>query len=125
MLLLKEREESQNKTKLLTVVKTINVTAFTTTVYKEKKIEKETKKYKHRQQKLSISNWKNTVCSKQQLKLTQGAEINKKTCETDQKLTEIGRRSWRKKWRRVQLAKYRPEEANSPGCTQPPVSDVM
>ena len=43
MLLLKEREESQNKTKLLTVVKTINVTAFTTTVYKEKKIEKETK----------------------------------------------------------------------------------
>ena len=54
------------------------------------------KKYKHRQQKLSISNWKNTVCSKQQLKLTQDAEINKKTCETDQKLTEIGRRSWKK-----------------------------
>ena len=97
MLLLKEREESQNKTKLLTVVKTINVTAFTTTVYKEKKIEKETKKYKHRQQKLSISNWKNTVCSKQQLKLTQDAEINKKTCETDQKSTENGRRNWKKK----------------------------
>ena len=51
MLLLKEREESQNKTKLLTVVKTINVTAFTTTVYKEKKIEKE-KKYKHRKNKI-------------------------------------------------------------------------
>ena len=43
MLLSKEREESQNKTKLLTVVKTINVTAFATTVYKEKKIEKETR----------------------------------------------------------------------------------
>ena len=51
MLLLKEREESQNKIKLLTVVKTINVTAFTTTVYKEKKIEKE-KKYKHRKNKI-------------------------------------------------------------------------
>ena len=122
MLLLEEREENQNKTKLLTVVKTINVTAFTTTVYKEKKIEKETKKYKHRQQKLSISNWKNTVCSKQQLKLTQDAEINKKTCETDQKLTE---KELKKRGRRVQLVKYRPEEANSPGCTQPPVSDVM
>lgn len=88
MLLLKEREESQNKTKLLTVVKTINVTAFTTTVYKEKKIEKETKNINIDRTKLSISNWKNTVCSKQQLKLTQDAEINKKTCETDQKLTE-------------------------------------
>ena len=51
MLLLKEREENQNKIKLLTVVKTINVTAFTTTVYKEKKIEKE-KKYKHRKNKI-------------------------------------------------------------------------
>ena len=56
MLLLKEREESQNKTKLLTVVKTINVTAFTTTVYKEKKIEKETKNINIDRTKLSISN---------------------------------------------------------------------
>ena len=58
MLLLKEREESQNKTKLLTVVKTINVTAFTTTVYKEKKIEKETKNIniERKKTKLSISN---------------------------------------------------------------------
>ena len=52
MLLLKEREESQNKTKLLTVVKTINVTAFTTTVYKEKKNRKGNKRYKHRQNKI-------------------------------------------------------------------------
>ena len=122
MLLLKEREESQNKTKLLTVVKTINVTAFTTTVYKEKKIEKETKNINIDRTKLSISNWKNTVCSKQQLKVTQDVEIIKKTCETDQKLTE---KVMKKRWRRVQLAKYRPDEANSPGCTQPPVCDVM
>ena len=66
MLLLKEREESQNKTKLLTVVKTINVTAFATTVYKEKKIEKEKKNINIDRTKLSISNWKSTVCSKQQ-----------------------------------------------------------
>ena len=46
--------------------------------------------------KLSISNWKNTVCSKQQLKVTQDVEIIKKTCETDQKLTENGRRNWKK-----------------------------
>ena len=51
MLLFKEIEESQNKTKLLTVVKTINVTAFTTTVYKEKKIVRK-QKYKHRQNKI-------------------------------------------------------------------------
>ena len=56
MLLLKEREESQNKTRLLTVVKTINVTAFTTTVYKETKIEKETKNINIDKTKLSISN---------------------------------------------------------------------
>ena len=91
MLLLKEREESQNKTRLLTVVKTINVTAFTTTVYKETKIEKETKNINIDKTKLSISNWKNTVFSKQQ-----DAEINKETCETDQKLTENGRRGWKK-----------------------------
>ena len=95
MLLLKEREESQNKTKLLTVVKTINVTAFTTTVYKEKKIEKETKNINIEKNKIIDKQVKirKTVCSKQPLKLTQDAEINKKTCETDQKLTENGRRS--------------------------------